>query len=122
MKYIGMPMGMWVLFAGSFQKQLTAVFGYGTNTAKAITKKAKPKYREIISELPEFEKGDRFKMNLVNCAMIGAFILSMPERPDVERLNVVVNANAKTPYLAFLQTMRKKAADSRLYCQQPFCG
>lgn len=25
-------------------------------------------------------------MNIVNCAMIGAFILSMPERPDVERL------------------------------------
>ena len=62
------------------------MFGYGTNTAKAITKKAKPKYRKIISELPEFEKGDRFKMNLVNCAMIGAFILSMPERPEVDRL------------------------------------
>ena len=26
MKYMGMPMGMWALFAGSFQKQLTAVF------------------------------------------------------------------------------------------------
>ena len=86
MKYLGMPMGMWALFAGSFQKQLTAVFGYDTGTAKAITKKAKPKYREIISELPEFEKVDRFKMNIVNCAMLGAFILSMPERPDVERL------------------------------------
>ena len=86
MKYAGMPFGMWTLFAPSFRNQLTAVFGYGTNTAKAITKKAKPKYSEIISELPEFEKGDRFKMNLVNCAMIGAFILSMPERPDVERL------------------------------------
>ncbi len=24
MKYAGMPMGMWVLFAGSFQKQLIA--------------------------------------------------------------------------------------------------
>ena len=24
MKYAGMPMGMWVLFASSFQKQLTA--------------------------------------------------------------------------------------------------
>ena len=24
MKYAGMPMGMWVLFSGSFQKQLTA--------------------------------------------------------------------------------------------------
>ena len=52
MKYAGMPFDMWTLFAPSFQKQLTAVFGYGTNTAKAITKKAKPKYREIISELP----------------------------------------------------------------------
>ena len=86
MKYIGMPMGMWVLFAGSFQKQLTAVLGYGADTAKAITKKAKPQYRQIIRRLPEFEKSDRFKMNLVNCAMIGAFILSMPERPKVDRL------------------------------------
>ena len=86
MKYIGMPMGMWVLFAPSFRNQLTAVFGYGTNAAKAITEKAKLKYREIISELPEFEKSDRFKMNIVNCAMIGAFILSMPERPNVDRL------------------------------------
>ena len=86
MTYFGMPFGMWTLFAGSFQKQLTVVFGYDVDTAKTVTKKAKPKYREIISELPEFEKGDRFKMNLVNCAMIGAFILSMPERPKVDRL------------------------------------
>ena len=63
MKYAGMPFGMWTMFAGSFQKQLTVVFGYDVDTAKTITKKAKPKYREIISELPEFEKGDRFKMN-----------------------------------------------------------
>ncbi len=33
-----------------------------------------------------FENADRFKMNIVNCAMIGAFILSMPEHPDVEQL------------------------------------
>ena len=78
MKYMGMPMGMWVLFAGSFQKQLTAVLGYDADAAKAITKKAKPKYKAIIADLPEFEKADRFKMNIVNCAMIGAFILSMP--------------------------------------------
>ena len=88
MKYIGMPIGMWVLFAKSFKKQLTAVFGYDENTAKAITKKAKPKYKEIIESLPEFEKEDRFKMNIVNCAMIGAFILSMPNRPNVDKLTV----------------------------------
>ena len=88
MKYARMPFGMWVLFAGSFQKQLTAVLGYDADTAKQITKTAKPKYKEIIAKLPEFEKADRFKMNIVNCAMLGAFILSMPERPDVERLTV----------------------------------
>ncbi len=88
MKYIGMPMGMWALFAGSFRKQLTAVFGYDAAAAKTVTKKAKPKYKEIIRDLPEFEKTDRFKMNIVNCAMLGAWIRSMPERPDVERLTV----------------------------------
>ena len=41
---------------------------------KRSRKKAKPKYKAIIA----FEKADRFKMNIVNCAMIGAFILSMP--------------------------------------------
>ena len=30
MKYAGMPFGMWVLFAGSFQKQLTAAPTRGT--------------------------------------------------------------------------------------------
>ena len=30
MKYAGMPMGMWVLFAGSFQKQPTAAHTRGT--------------------------------------------------------------------------------------------
>ena len=77
---------MWALFAPSFRKQLTVVFGYDVDTAKTITKKAKPKYKAIIADLPEFEKADRFKMNIVNCAMLGAFILSMPERPDVEWL------------------------------------
>ena len=62
------------------------MFGYDSDTAKGIAKNAKPKYKAIISDLSEFEKADRFKMNIVNCAMIGAFILSMPERPDVERL------------------------------------
>ena len=86
MKYAGMPMGMWALFAGSFRRELTAVFGYDAAAAKEITKNAKPRYRKIIAGLPEFEKADRFKMNIVNCAMLCAFVLSMPQRPDVQRL------------------------------------
>ena len=55
MKHIGMPIGMWALFAHSFRKQLTAVFGYDADMATGITRKAKPRYREIIAGLPEFE-------------------------------------------------------------------
>ena len=85
MKYSGMPGGMWLLFAGSFKKHLTSVLDYDAKTAGAITAKAKPKYKEIIGALPEFEKADRFKMNIVNCAMLSAFLLNMPQRPSVEK-------------------------------------
>ncbi len=84
MKYAGMPSGMWMLFAGSFRKNLTSVLKYDAETAGTITGRAKKRYREIIEKLPEFEKGDRFKMNIVSCAMLCAFFLNMPERPSVE--------------------------------------
>ena len=86
MKYMGMPLGMWALFAKSFRRQLTAVFGYDDAVAREIAEKAKPKYKEISRDLPAFEKADRFEMNIVNCAMLGAFILSMPKRPKVDLL------------------------------------
>ena len=36
MKYMGMPLGMWALFAKSFRDHLTTVFGYDPETAMAI--------------------------------------------------------------------------------------
>ena len=86
MNYIGMPMGMWALFRGSFRDKLVSVLGYSEKEADQITASAKPKYREIIKKLPEFEKADRFKMNIVNCAMLSAFLLSMEKKPDLDRL------------------------------------
>ena len=86
MKYAGVPMGMWTLFAGSFTRQLTVYFGLTEQDAHAVRAAAKPRYREIIAQLPEFEPEDRFKLNAVNCAMLCAFVKSMPERPDVARL------------------------------------
>ncbi|MCM1252989.1 MAG: L-2-amino-thiazoline-4-carboxylic acid hydrolase [Clostridium sp.] len=84
MKYMGMPMGMWMLFCPSFKKQLSETLHFDTDTAKNIARRAKPKYREIIKKLPEFEKDDRFKMNIVNAAMLAAFYLNMPKKPSVE--------------------------------------
>ena len=56
MKYIGMPMGMWVLFRRSFRKKMVSVLGYDERRAARITREAKPRYRKIIAKLPEFEK------------------------------------------------------------------
>ena len=83
MKYVGMPWGMWLLFSGSFKKHLTSVLKYETEDAKKITGKAGKRYKTIIAELPDFEKGNRFKMNTVNCAMLSAFLLNLPSKPSV---------------------------------------
>ena len=85
MKTIGMPAGMWLLFAGSFRKQLIETLGYDAIRAREIASKAKRRYKRIIRELPEFEKGDRFRMNIVSCAMLGALLLEMPVKPTVDQ-------------------------------------
>lgn len=86
MKYIGIPLGMWVLFEKSFREQLEAVLGYDQKTAKTISRNARSKYKDIIQSLPKFEKDDRFQINIIGCAMLAAFILSMPKHPNVDEL------------------------------------
>lgn len=96
MRYAGMPLGMWALFAGSFRKQLSVVYGYNSKKAKVITGKAKLKYKRVIEGLPTFEKADRFKMNIVSCAMLSAFLLSLPEKPNVEKTTEYYRASMMT--------------------------
>lgn len=86
MKYFGMPFGMWTLFGGSFRDKLVSTLGYDDKTADEIKRKAKVKYREIIGKLPEFEKEDRFRMNIVNASLLAAFMLNMPQKPTVEQV------------------------------------
>ena len=109
MKYAGMPTAMWAMFVKSFQRQLTAVLGYDTDTAREITRKAKPKYREILAKLPEFEKGDRFRMNIVGCVMLCAFILSMPRRPEVGELTDYYAKAMMTPLMRWFCRKSGKA-------------
>ena len=110
MKYAGMPSGMWVLYKKSFQDHLVCVLGFSKNEAARIAANAKPKYREIIKELPEFEKEDRFKMNIVNCALFSSFLLNMKEKPTVEKLtDFYAKAMMNVPTRLFfrLSDMRK---------------
>ena len=109
MKYVGMPMDMWALFSKSFQQNLVTVFGLDRYSAGTVKAKAKPKYKEIIAGLPEFEKGDRFKMNIVNCALLSAFVLNMPERPDVKRLTAYYAGSMMTPAMKWFCSKRGKS-------------
>lgn len=86
MKYTGLPSVMWMLYNRSFRKHLVSNLGFTEDAADRITKRAKPEYREIIEKLPEFEKMDRFKANIVNCALLVAFLRCMDRRPTVEEL------------------------------------
>lgn len=86
MLYIGMPAGMWLLFHRSFKRNMTTVLGICEREAKETERKAKRSYREIIAGLPAFERGDRFQMNIVNCAMLAAFYRNMERKPTVERM------------------------------------
>ena len=85
MRYSGMPAGMWLLFGGSFEGRMISVLGSTPKEAHETKQRAKAKYRQIITSVPEFEKEDRFKMNLVNCAMLSAFLLNMKTMPSVEQ-------------------------------------
>ncbi|MCR4634374.1 MAG: L-2-amino-thiazoline-4-carboxylic acid hydrolase [Erysipelotrichaceae bacterium] len=86
MKYNGMPSMMWALFVSSFEKALANVLQIRDEETKRIANKAKAEYQKIIEDLPEFEKGDRFRMNIVSCAMFAAFCRQFCPLPDAEDL------------------------------------
>ena len=113
MRYFGMPMGMWVLFGKSFHDHLMSVLGYSQKEADRITAAAKPKYREIIASIPEFEKTDRFRMNIVNCAMFSAFLLSMKRKPDLERLTEYYGRSMMTSPMKWFCRMSGRRKFSR---------
>lgn len=96
MKYSGLPAGMWALFKSSSRFNLSAILGLDEEEAKAVTKAAKAKYKEIILKLPEFEKGDRFKTNIVNCAMFSAFCLELPAKPTLDEMTVYYRESMTT--------------------------
>jgi hypothetical protein len=104
-----MPMGMWALYKRSFRDHLVSVLGFSKAEAARIAADAKPKYKEIIEKLPEFEKEDRFKMNIVNCALFASFLLSMQEKPAVEKLtDFYAKAMMNAPTRFFFKLSDKK--------------
>jgi len=96
MKYAGMPQGMWLIYKKSFRNNLVSVLGLSDPGAAEVMRAAKLRYREIIEKLPEFEKGDRFKTNIVNCALFSSFALSMKELPDLDSMTIYYRESMTT--------------------------
>ena len=66
MKYAGMPMGMRLLFDNSFRAMLYDALWYGK-----------------VKAIPEFEKGDHFRMNVLSCAFLSFACVLIEEVKDI---------------------------------------
>lgn len=86
MKYGFMQKAMWACYKGTFKKQLTETFG--EDNPKSIMKAAHKKYKEILADVDEFEKGDRFLINILSCAMLSSVLLSVKSKYTVEDVRV----------------------------------
>lgn len=88
---------MWLLYENSFRNNLVSALRFSESEADETMRFAKQRYRRIIEKLPEFEKGDRFKINIVNCAMFSSIILSMKLKPTVEAMTSYYTQAMTTP-------------------------
>ena len=86
MKYGFMPKLMWACYKGTFKKQLFETFR--EENPSAVMKFAHKKYKEILAGVNEFEKGDRFIINILSCAMLSAVLLSVKKKYTKEEVRV----------------------------------
>ena len=75
MKYGMMPRVMWLLFHGSFEKALETELHQ--KNGKEIMRKAHKRYKEILTDVDEFDPRDRFLVNILSCAMFSGVYLSL---------------------------------------------
>lgn len=84
MKYGFMPKLMWTVYKGTFKKQLTETLR--EESPGEVMKSAHKKYKEILADVDEFEKGDRFLINILSCAMLSSVLLSVKNKYTVEEV------------------------------------
>lgn len=79
-----MPKLMWTVYKGTFKKQLTETLR--EESPGEVMKSAHKKYKEILADVDEFEKGDRFLINILSCAMLSSVLLSVKNKYTVEEV------------------------------------
>ena len=107
MKYGLIQKLMWAGYKGTFKKHLTKTLR--EPDPKAVMKSAHKKYREILGGIPEFEKGDRFLINIVNCALLSAVLLSVKNKYDLEEVRVYYRKAMCENFLTKAASKKSKA-------------
>lgn len=121
MKYGFLPKLMWTVYKGTFAKQLTETLNVAD--PKGVMKRAHAKYKEILSDVTEFDKGDRFVINILSCAMLSAVLLTVDKKYSVEDIRVFyrkamcqnfVTKSAATKSKSYTLNGRKKLKEQAL--------
>ena len=86
MKYGLIEKAMWAGYKGTFKKHLTKTLA--EENPSAVMKEAHKRYKEILADVDEFDKGDRFIINIVNCALLSAVLLSVKKKYTLEQVRV----------------------------------
>lgn len=83
MKMGCLPRGMWLVFRGSFQRELTLLTAADPGQ---VMRRARGRYREVIASIQPFGENDALEINIISAAMLAAVYLSLPERAEVSKL------------------------------------
>ena len=110
MRYGFMQRAMWTAFHGSFKEAVKTVLD--EKDADGVMKRAKKKYREILSGVDEFDKESRFLTNILSCAMLSAVLLCTEKRYDVETVRIYYKTAMDN------KIMRKVVVSERNYTEK----
>jgi hypothetical protein len=103
---------MWTVFAKSFEKNLDLLEVQETDKS-TIRRLAKIQYKHIIANLPVFEKGDPFLINILSCAMFAAFLDVLETKPELKAATDYYEAAMMTPIMKFYCRLSAKSKFSK---------
>lgn len=107
MKYGFLEKMMWTGYKGTFRKQLTETLR--EPDPKAVMKAAHKKYKEILADVTEFDKDDRFIINILSCAMLASVLLTVKNKYSVEEVRAYYRGAMCDNFLTKVASKKSKA-------------
>lgn len=98
---------MWAGYKGTFKKHLSETLR--EENPATVMKAAHKKYKEILSDVPEFDKGDRFLINILSCALLSSILLSVKNKYTLEEIRVYYRKAMCENFLTKAASKKSKA-------------